>query len=88
MIRWFLLASACLALSVSRAPAVDWSVKSTLSETLEVNDNRQMRANPLGMSYNPSTWLVVDATARTPTSRLDLDGLSGTRSMRVPESKA
>jgi hypothetical protein len=53
---------------------VDWWVKSTLSETLEVNDNRQMRVNPLGMSYNPSTWLVVDATARTPTSRLDLNG--------------
>ena len=32
---------------------MDWSVKSTLSETLEVNDNRQMRANPLGDVVQP-----------------------------------
>ena len=72
--RSFLLASACLGLSVSSAQAVDWSVRSTLSETLEINDNRQMRFKPLGMSYNPSTWLGVDASALTPTSRLDLNG--------------
>ena len=72
--RSFLLASACLGLSVSSAQAVDWSVQSTLSETLEINDNRQMRFKPLGMSYNPSTWLGVDASALTPTSRLDLNG--------------
>ena len=71
--RLFLLASACLGLSVSSAQAVDWSVRSTLSETLEINDNRQMRFDPLGMS-DPSTWLGVDASALTPTSRLDLNG--------------
>ena len=33
-----------------------------------------MLINPLGMSYNPFSTIVVDATALTPTSSLDLSG--------------
>ena len=68
------IAVACLGVWVPSARAVDWNIRSTLSETVEFNDNRKMQNNSAGNSYNSVSALVFDARALTPTSRLDLNG--------------
>jgi hypothetical protein len=56
-------------LSVSGARAVDIDVKSTLYQSLEINSNYQLQANPPGETYIPVSTLIFDALARTPTMR-------------------
>lgn len=74
MRRAILIAVACLGVWVPSARAVDWNIKSSFTETLEFNDNRAMRTNPAGNSYNSVSALMFDAHALTPTTRLDLKG--------------
>lgn len=54
------------------ALALDWSLRSTLSESVEVNDNQFMRKTPAGSVGSYST-VTANAEARTPTSKFDVD---------------
>ena len=64
----------CLGLCTPGARALDWNIRSSLSESLEFNDNRRMAVNPPGNSYNSVSSLMFDAKALTPTSVAGLVG--------------
>jgi hypothetical protein len=74
VIRALFLASVGLGMLASSAAAVDWRIRTTLTETLEFNDNRAMRPDPPGNSYGSISSLVFGAEARQPTSRFDFGG--------------
>jgi hypothetical protein len=57
----------------SCAYGVDWSLNSTLSETVEANDNPFLRAVAAGTLSSYST-ILANATARMPTSKFTFDG--------------
>jgi hypothetical protein len=59
-------------LAPSPALAVDWSMRSTASETVEANDNQFLRVNPAASLGSYST-ITTNAEARTPTSKFDFD---------------
>ncbi len=65
-----------LCLSFSPAFAVDWALNSTLSETVELNDNPFLRALAAG-SLSSYSNIATDATARTPTSKFTFNGNAG-----------
>lgn len=52
------------------AHAVDWSINSTISESVELNDNQFLRTTPAG-TVGSYTSLSSVFTARTPTTRFD-----------------
>lgn len=72
MKRTAIAVSMCLGMAPSAAFAVDWSIKSSLSESTELNDNQFLRTSPSGSLGSYST-ISANAEARTPTSKLDLD---------------
>jgi hypothetical protein len=72
--RVLLAVSVCL--GVSPAFATDWSLNSTLSQTVELNDNPFLRAVAAGTLSSYST-ILANATARTPTSKFLFDGSIG-----------
>jgi hypothetical protein len=53
--------------------AIDLSLKSTLSQSLEVNDNYFLIPAPIGTIYTPLSSIVLDAAARTATTRYALN---------------
>jgi len=57
----------------SAALAFDWSIKASESETVELNSNQFLRANPAG-SVSSYTTLSANAEARTATTTFNLDG--------------
>jgi len=65
--------SVCCFMSASDAFAFDWSVKTTESETVELNSNQILRDSPAGSVGSYST-LTANAEARTPTGTFDFDG--------------
>jgi hypothetical protein len=69
--RTILAVSVCL--SVSPAFAVDWALNSTLSQSVELNDNPFLRALAAGTFSSYST-IAANAVARTPTSKFIFDG--------------
>jgi hypothetical protein len=69
----------CLSLSPAPALAWDWSLDSTLSETLELNDNQFMRNMLAGGTLGSYTTVTANALARTETSRLTVDANVGYR---------
>jgi hypothetical protein len=69
--RVVLAVSVCF--GVSPAFATDWSLNSTLSETVELNDNPFLRDYAAGTFSSYST-IAANATARTPTSKFTFDG--------------
>jgi hypothetical protein len=71
--RTILAISACLGILPSSAYAVDWALNSTLTETVEANDNPFLRAVAAG-AFNSYSSIAVDAVARTPTSKFAFDG--------------
>ena len=71
MKRTILAVSVCL--SVSPALATDWALNSTLSQSVELNDNPFLRALAAGTFSSYST-IAANATARTPTSKFTFDG--------------
>lgn len=71
MKRAILAVSICL--GASPASATNWSLNSTLSETVELNDNPFLRAVAAGALSSYST-IVANATARTPTSEFTFNG--------------
>ena len=62
----------CFGMAPSAAFAVDWSINSSLSESVELNDNQFLRTPPAASLGSYST-ITANAEARTPTSKLDLD---------------
>jgi hypothetical protein len=71
--RTILAVSVSLGLSSTAAVAFDWSVRSSISESVELNDNQFLRASPAA-SLGSYTGITANAQARTPTSRFDFDG--------------
>jgi hypothetical protein len=71
--RTIIAVSVCLSLVPSGASALDWSLSSTLSESVELNDNPFLRALAAGTFSSYST-IVANATARTPISKFMFDG--------------
>jgi hypothetical protein len=71
--RTTVVVSVCLSVAPSCAYAVDWSLNSTLSETVEANDNPFLRALAAGTFSSYST-IAANAVARTPTSNFTFDG--------------
>lgn len=69
----------CLSLSPAPALAWDWSLDSTASETLELNDNQFMRNMLAGGTLGSYTTVTANALARTETSRLTIDADVGYR---------
>jgi len=61
-----------IGLAPSPALALDWSLRSTASESVEVNDNQFLRKTPAG-SIGSYTTMTANAEARTPTSKFDFD---------------
>lgn len=68
------LATVCTAVCATQAWAVDLQVRSSLGQTLEINDNRNMSVNSPGVTYAPVSSLVLDVLARTPTMRFEATG--------------
>jgi hypothetical protein len=68
---------ACLGLSPAPALAWDWALSSTLSETVELNDNQFMRTMLAGGTLNSYSTVTANALARTATSRFTLDANVG-----------
>ena len=65
--------SLCLSVISSGAQALDWSLNSTLTETVEANDNPFLRAVAGGTLSSYST-IIANAVARMPTSKIAFDG--------------
>jgi hypothetical protein len=63
----------CFGIAPSAAFAVDWSLQSTVSESVELNDNQFLRASPAASLGSYST-ITANAEARTPTSKFNFDG--------------
>jgi hypothetical protein len=72
--RAILVVSLCLSISSTRALAVDWSVNSSLSETVELNSNQFLRSMLAGGTLGSYSTVTANAQARTPTSRFTFDG--------------
>jgi hypothetical protein len=69
--RTILAVSVCL--GVTPAFATDWSLNSTLTESVEANDNPYLRALA-GGAFDSYSNIAVNAVARTPTSKFTFDG--------------
>lgn len=63
----------CWGVSSSGAWAVDWSLNSTLSQSVELNDNAFMRTMLAGGTLSSYSTITTSAMARTPTSRFNID---------------
>lgn len=66
-----LLATIAIGAAASTAFAVDLRIKSELGQSLEINDNRDLRIRPAGVTYAPVSNLMFDVLARTPTMRFE-----------------
>ena len=66
--------STLLCLMPCAAWAVDWSIRSTESQTVELNDNMFLSPKPIGGTLGSYSTISANAEARTPTSKFDLDG--------------
>jgi hypothetical protein len=62
-----------LCLMPPAARAVDWSIRSTASETVELNDNMFLVPSPLGGTVRSYSTITANAEALTPTSKFDFD---------------
>ena len=78
----------CLALSPAPALAWDWSLDSTMSELVELNDNQFMRTMLAGGTLGSYTTVTANALARTETSRLTVDANVGYRKYWGPGPRA
>jgi hypothetical protein len=65
--------AACLGFLPRPALAWDWSLSSTMSQTVEFNDNLFMRNMLAGGTLGSYTTVTANAVALTPTSRLTVD---------------
>lgn len=74
MSRSIFLASLCLCLQGTSAFAIDLELRSTLSETIEVNDNYFLSSAPKAATVAPTSTIAVNALGRTPTMLYTLSG--------------
>lgn len=56
--------------------AVDWSIHSTQSETIEYSDNLFLSPKPIGGTLASFSTISANAEARTPTSKFDFDSFA------------
>jgi hypothetical protein len=64
--------SICFGIAPSAAFALDWSLSSSQTETIELNDNQFLRTPPAASLGSYST-ITANAEALTPTSKFDVD---------------
>ena len=64
--------SMCFGMAPTAAFALDWSLYSTQSETVELNSNQFLRSSQIPSVGSYST-ITANAEARTPTSKFDFD---------------
>jgi len=64
--------SVCFGMAPSMAWALDWSLKTSQIEVIELNDNQFMRASPAPSIGSYST-ITANAEARTPVSKFNFD---------------
>jgi hypothetical protein len=64
--------SMCFGIAPTAAFAFDWSLRTTQTETVELNDNQFLKASPAPSIGSYST-ITANAEARTPTSKFDFD---------------
>jgi hypothetical protein len=64
----------CVCLETSLACASDLTIKSSLSESIEANDNYFLIPEPKGITYAPLNAISLDVLGRTPTTRYDAHG--------------
>jgi hypothetical protein len=69
-----LTAAVFASLSSTGALAADWSLNTSLFETIELNDNQFLNSRPPGGTLGSYSTIFTDATARTPTSKFNFDG--------------
>jgi len=62
----------CFGMAPSAAMAFDWSLRTTQTETIELNDNQFLRTTP-SPSVGSYSTITANAEARTPTSKFDFD---------------
>src|SRR5258708_39899519 len=74
MKRAILAVSLCFGVSSTPAFALDWSVNSSLSETVELNSNQFLRSMLAAGTLASYSTITANAEARTPTSRFVFDG--------------
>jgi hypothetical protein len=65
--------SVCFGAVPSAAYAFDWSIQTTQSESVELNDNQFLRTPPTGGSIGSYSTLTANAEARTYDSKFDLN---------------
>ena len=66
-------ASILVCLVPPAAWAVDWSLRSTETETVELNDNLFLSPKPIGGTFGSYSTISANAEARTATSKFDFD---------------
>jgi hypothetical protein len=66
-------ASICLCVLPSAASAADWSLRSTLSESVEFNDNQFLSTPAHGSTVSSYSSITSNGEARTATSKFDFD---------------
>jgi hypothetical protein len=64
--------SMCFGMAPSAAMAFDWSLRTTQTETIELNDNQFLRSSQ-SPSVGSYSTITANAEARTPTSKFDFD---------------
>jgi hypothetical protein len=74
MKRAILAVSLCFGVSSTPAFAVDWSVNSSLSETVELNSNQFLRSMLAAGTLGSYSTITTNVEGRTPTSRFIFDG--------------
>jgi hypothetical protein len=62
----------CFGIAPTAAHALDWSLRTSQIETIELNDNQFLRASPAASVGSYST-ITANAEARAPTSRFNFD---------------
>src|SRR6266478_784870 len=74
MKRAILAVSLCFGVSSTPAFALDWSVNSSLSETVELNSNQFLRSMLAAGTLGSYSTITTNVEGRTPTSRFIFDG--------------
>jgi hypothetical protein len=74
MKRAILAVSLCFGVSSTPAFALDWSVNSSLSETVELNSNQFLRSMLAAGTLGSYSTITTNVEGRTPTSRFVFDG--------------
>ena len=72
MKRTAIAVSICLGIAPPAAYAFDWSLRTSQSETVELNSNQFLRSSP-SPSVGAYSTITANAQARTPTSKFDFD---------------